>query len=99
MQVVGVTLIAAAIVIPPVIARLLTHSFKMVLFLSTTLGAFCGLAGIYLSWYVDVSSGASVVLFAAFIFLLILGFTVFRERRRTKIATNQNSHPPEPLHP
>ena len=99
MQVVGVTLIAAAIVIPPVIARLLTHSFKMVLFLSTILGAFCGLAGIYVSWYVDVSSGASVVLFAALIFLLVLGFTVMRERRRTKIATNQNSHPPEPLHP
>ena len=80
MQVVGVTLIAAAIVIPPIIARLLTHSFKIMIFLSTALGAFCGLAGIYVSWYVDVSSGASVVLFAALLFVLTLAYTGLRSR-------------------
>ena len=86
MQVVGVTLIAAAIVIPPVIARLLTNSFRMMLMLSTGLGAFCGLAGIYVSWYVDVSSGASVVLFAAVIFLAVLSFTTLKGRRRRRGA-------------
>ena len=80
MQVVGVTLIAAAIVIPPIIARLLTHSFKTMIFLSTALGAFCGLAGIYVSWYVDVSSGASVVLFAALLFVITLAYTGVRSR-------------------
>ena len=98
MQVVGVTLIAAAIVIPPVIARLLTHSFRRMLILSTALGAFCGLAGIYVSWYVDVSSGASVVLFAAFIFLIVMGFTGLRDRRRTRVATKGFSQGSEPLH-
>ena len=102
MQVVGVTLIAAAIVIPPVIARLLTHSFRKMLILSTALGAFCGMAGIYVSWYVDVSSGASVVLFAALIFLAILAYTTLRDRRRGKLATKeypQDSDPPPPLTP
>ena len=98
MQVVGVTLIAAAIVIPPVIARLLTNSFKKMLILSTVLGAFCGLAGIYASWYVDVSSGASVVLFASLIFLAVLAYTALRDRRRGRISTKQDSHESEPLH-
>jgi len=98
MQVVGVTLIAAAIVIPPVIARLLTHSFRKMVILSTALGAFCGLAGIYVSWYVDVSSGASVVLFAALIFLIILAYTGLRDRRRGKVTAEKYSRGSEPLH-
>lgn len=98
MQVVGVTLIAAAIVIPPVVARLLTNSFKKMLILSTALGAFCGLVGIYVSWYVDVSSGASVVLFASLIFLAILAYTALRDRRRGRISTKRHSQPSDPLH-
>lgn len=78
MQVVGVTLIAAAIVIPPIVARLLTDSFKTMIPLSTGLGAFCGFAGIYVSWYADVSSGASVVLFAAALFVVAMAYTSIR---------------------
>lgn len=80
MQVLGVTLIASAIVIPPVVARLLTNSFSRMMLLSTGTGAFCGLAGVYLSYFVDVSSGATVVLFSAALFVLALAFTSLRER-------------------
>jgi ABC-type Mn2+/Zn2+ transport system permease subunit len=68
MKVLGVTLIAAAIVIPPVIARMLTSSFARVLVLSSAIGAAGGLVGMYLSYHLDISSGASIVLtdFAAF---------------------------------
>ena len=80
MQVLGVTLIAAAIVIPPIVARLLTDSFKNMIFLSAGIGAFCGLAGIYLSYYLNVSSGASVVLFSALLFLLALMYSNLKGR-------------------
>ena len=79
-QVLGVTMIAAAIVIPPVVARLLTDSFRTLILLSTALGAICGLAGIYLSFYLDVSSGASVVLFSALLFVCALGYTTLRKQ-------------------
>ncbi|MDO8532888.1 MAG: metal ABC transporter permease [Dehalococcoidia bacterium] len=82
MQVLGVTLIAAAIVIPPVVARLLTDSFRSMVALSTALGAACGLVGIYLSYYLDVSSGASVVLVAAALFVVVLALTSLRRGRR-----------------
>ncbi len=80
MQVLGVTLIAAAIVIPPIVARLLTDRFRTMVLLSTTVGALCGLAGVYISYYVDVSSGASVVLFSALLFLAALAYTSLRSR-------------------
>ena len=74
MQVLGVLLIAGATVIPPVSARLLTDNFKTMIILSTSLGAFCGFVGIYLSFYVDVSSGASVVLVEAAAFTLAMAY-------------------------
>ena len=75
MQVLGVLLIAGATVIPPIVARLLTDSFKNMLLLSTTLGALCGFVGIYLSFYIDVSSGASVVLVEAGLFALAMAYS------------------------
>ncbi|MDA0734603.1 MAG: metal ABC transporter permease [Chloroflexi bacterium] len=98
MQVLGVTLIAAAIVIPPVIARLLTDSFKNMMLLSTGIGAFCGLAGIYISFFLNVSSGPSVVLFSVLLFVLALIYSNFKgkisvvTRRAVGVAGLQRGH-------
>ena len=92
-QVLGVTMIAAAIVIPPIVARLLTNSFGRMMTLSAGVGAFCGMGGIYLSYYVDVSSGATVVLFSATLFMLVLTFTGIRSKlasARGKAATKSS---------
>lgn len=72
MQILGVTMIAAALVIPAITARLLTDSFHRMVFFSTGLGALTGLVGMFLSFYVDVSSGATIVLLQAFLFCLAL---------------------------
>jgi manganese/iron transport system permease protein/iron/zinc/copper transport system permease protein len=66
-----VTLVAAAMVIPPVIARYLTQKFHTLLIVSPILGAFCGAAGMFLSFYLDISSAATIVLTAAILFLLV----------------------------
>jgi len=78
MNIVGVTLIAAAIVIPPSTARLLTNSFGAMLLLSTAIGAGCGFAGMFLSYWYDVASGAAVVLLAAGVFATVYAATTFR---------------------
>jgi manganese/iron transport system permease protein/iron/zinc/copper transport system permease protein len=72
MQVLGVTLIAAAIVIPSATARLLTHNFATMLGVSTGLGGLTAVLGMYLSYYCDIASGASIVLFAALVFVGVL---------------------------
>lgn len=70
MQVLGVTLIAAALVIPPVIARLMTDRFRSMLVLAVAIGATTGFVGMYLSYYLDIASGASIVLTQGALFAL-----------------------------
>ena len=80
LQVLGVLLIAGATVIPPVSARMLTDSFSRMLLLSTGIGAVCGFAGIYLSYFVDVSSGATIVLVEAAVFAIAMAYSTARSR-------------------
>jgi ABC-type Mn2+/Zn2+ transport system permease subunit len=72
MQILGVTLIAAALIIPAITARLLTDSFSRMSLLSTLIGALTGLFGMYLSYSIDIASGASIVLIQAGLFAIIL---------------------------
>jgi ABC-type Mn2+/Zn2+ transport system permease subunit len=80
MQILGVTMIAAIIVVPAVTARLLTDSFARMVVLATAIGTFCGLLGMLLSYYLDVASGATVVLTASAVFLFALTGTALRRR-------------------
>ena len=80
MQVLGVTMIAAAVVIPPIVARLLTNSFRKMTLLSVAIGIICAVSGIYASYFVDVSSGASVVLLSAALFIAALAWARIRGR-------------------
>ena len=82
MKVLGVTLIAAALVIPPVVARMLTHSFKRMLVLSSAIGASAGFIGMYLSYHLDVSSGATIVLVNFVAFAVVYAFTGASGHRR-----------------
>ncbi|MGH9277426.1 MAG: metal ABC transporter permease, partial [Acidimicrobiales bacterium] len=68
MKVLGVVLIAASLVIPATVARMLTNSFARMLWLSALIGALSGFAGMLLSYHLDVSSGAAIVLVGALLF-------------------------------
>ncbi len=70
-QILGVTLVAAAMVIPPVIARYLTQRFQTLLIVSPLIGALCGAAGMFASFYFDVSSAATIVLTSAALFIVV----------------------------
>jgi manganese/iron transport system permease protein/iron/zinc/copper transport system permease protein len=78
LNVVGVTLIAAAIVIPPTTARLLTDSYGAMLLLSTGIGAVCGFAGMFLSYQYDIASGSAIVLLCAAVFAGVYAVTGLR---------------------
>jgi manganese/iron transport system permease protein/iron/zinc/copper transport system permease protein len=80
MQILGVTLIAAALVIPAITARLLTDSFHRMIALSTAIGALTGFAGMLVSYHADVASGASIVLAQATLFAAVLAVMAVRRR-------------------
>ncbi len=82
MQVLGVTLVAATLVIPPTVAQMLTNSFSRVLGLSTVIGAGCGFVGMNLSYHLDVQSGPTIVLVGATLFALVFALTGARGRQR-----------------
>ncbi len=68
MNVLGVTLVAASLVIPAVVARMLTNSFSRMLVLSTAIGAFSGFTGMVLSYHLDIPSGPMIVLTGSALF-------------------------------
>jgi len=82
MQVLGVTLIAAVLVIPPAIARMLTNSFARMLGLASGIGAVCGFVGMNLSYHLDVQSGPTIVLVAATVFGVVFCATSRASRAR-----------------
>ncbi len=82
MQVLGVTLIAATLVIPATVARMLTNSFSTMLWLATVIGASCGFIGMNLSYHLDVQSGPTIVLVGASLFAVVFAFTSPRRLRR-----------------
>lgn len=71
MNVMGVTLIAAGIVIPAVVARLITHSFSRMLPMATAIGAFCGFTGMVASYHLNIASGPAIVLTGGMLFSIV----------------------------
>jgi len=74
LQTVGVGLVASMLVTPAATAYLLTRRLPAMMLLSALLGAFSSLTGLYLSYYVNIASGAAVVLTATACFLLAFLF-------------------------
>jgi ABC-type Mn2+/Zn2+ transport system permease subunit len=74
LQTVGVGLVAAMLVTPAATAYLVTRRLAVMMVVSAAIGAFSSVAGLYLSFYINVASGAVVVLVATFIFLLVYLF-------------------------
>jgi len=68
LRVVGIILVSALIVIPAAAARYVTENFKTLLGLSTLIGVSSCLIGLFLSYFLDTPSGATIVLTATGIF-------------------------------
>jgi manganese/iron transport system permease protein len=75
MQSVGVVLVIALMVGPGATAYLLTRQLKSMMFLAVAIGAISSIVGLYLSYYLDISSGPAVVVVTSFFFILSFLFS------------------------
>jgi ABC-type Mn2+/Zn2+ transport system permease subunit/Mn-dependent DtxR family transcriptional regulator len=75
LQSVGIVLLVAMLITPPATAYLLTDRMKPLLFLSAGLGTLSGVTGLFLSYYFNFSSGASMVLVSVTFFALAFFFS------------------------
>jgi len=77
LQTVGVSLMVAMLITPAATAYLLTRRLPVMMALAATIGAASGVIGLYLSFYVNMASGAAIVLTAtAFFAAAWIGRTV-----------------------
>lgn len=74
LQVVGVVLVVAMLIIPGATAYLLTDRFARMLVIAPVLSALCSVTGIYLSYWADASPGGLVVLTQGCAFALVYLF-------------------------
>jgi len=94
MQTVGIGLVAAMLVTPGAAAYLLTRRLPAMMALAAVFGALSSLVGLYASYYLNIASGAAIVLSATLIFLLAfffspqrgLAWTYFRTHARPKVT-------------
>lgn len=73
LQAVGIVLVAALLVTPAAAAYQLTTRFSRMMAISAVLGALSGVGGLYLSYFLRSSSGATIVLLATVLFFLAVG--------------------------
>lgn len=75
LQIVGVVLVVAMLIIPGASAYLLTNRMSMMLIIAPAISVGCSLIGLYTSYYADTASGGMIVLAQGFVFTLIYLFS------------------------
>ncbi|MFF0815331.1 metal ABC transporter permease [Rhodococcus sp. NPDC003318] len=96
LQVVGVVLVVAMLIIPGATAYLLTDRFGRMLLIAPATSAVCGVVGLYVAYYQDTSPGGMVVLAQGILFTVVYLFGPrhglvaarwqARRRRRASVA-------------
>ena len=89
LQAVGIILVVAMLVTPAATAQMLTLRFARMMGLAAVVGIGSAVAGLYLSYWLNVASGATIVLVQTALFLVVLALgprTGLLAHRRTRRA-------------
>lgn len=71
-QAVGIVMVVAMLVTPPATAQLLVDRFERLMVVAAALATLAAVSGLYLSFYLNLASGASIVLIETVYFLVAL---------------------------
>ncbi len=82
MRVIGTLLISALLVIPASVARMLTNSFSRMLWISPLVGATSAFIGMNLSYHLDTSASATIILVGTLMFIVVYAVSGLRGRSR-----------------
>jgi len=85
MRVIGTLLISALLVIPAAAARMTTNSFSKLLWISPLIGAVTCFVGMNLSYHLDTSASATIILLDALVFIVV--YAIAGTRNRMKMAS------------
>jgi len=82
-QTVGIVLVVAMLVTPAATATLLVRRFPLVMLVGAVQGILGALVGLYLSFYLNVASGATIVLVLTSVFAVVWALSPWLNRRRS----------------
>ncbi|WP_322807279.1 metal ABC transporter permease [Thermanaerothrix sp.] len=80
LQTVGVALMVAMLITPAATASLITRRLPLMMFWAAVMAALSGIVGLYLSYYLNIASGAAIVLTCTVGFMLVSVGRSLRER-------------------
>lgn len=90
LKAVGIILVIAMLVTPGCIAYLLSDRFGWMLGIATASAVFSSLTGVYVSFFLNASTGACIVLVQALLFLVALAFApkygLLLRRKKVRVA-------------
>lgn len=84
LQTVGVTMMVAMLVTPAATASLLTRRLSRMMILGSLIAVFSSVTGLYLSYYLNLASGAAIVLTCTAVFALVWIFHTLSRRKSSK---------------
>jgi manganese/iron transport system permease protein len=91
LQAVGIVLVVAMITTPAATAQLLVKRFGQMIAFAAVIGVASSIVGLYVSYALDIASGASIVLTETAAFLVALLITSIRKRVRANRAVAQEN--------
>lgn len=86
MRVVGLILVIALLTMPAAISGKFTSSLKTMMGMSVVLGVILTTVGLLLSYVLDLTSGATIILTSAAVFLLATAFKAIARRRAQAVV-------------
>ena len=84
LRIVGMILIIALLSIPAALARQFTYDLKRTMLLAVGFGIVFSLGGLWISYELDLASGATIVLFGGVTLFAVTGVKRLMQRRRRK---------------
>jgi len=85
-KVVGVILVIALLTIPASTSRLFSNNLRKMIALSIIIGVVFTSGGLLISYYANLASGATIVIFSGLMFFIIMLFKKLSDRKRIKRA-------------
>lgn len=90
-RVAGIILVLSLLTIPQTIANIFTKDFKKIIFLSIITALTGSFAGLFLSYYFNIPSGATIIFFLIIIFILAKSFKTIQTTLRLKSQVNNKA--------
>jgi len=90
LQAVGIVLVVAMITTPAATAQLLVKRFTSMIKVAALIGVSAAVVGLYLSYSLDIASGAAIVILETALFLLALTYTAIQSRIHASRGASQS---------